>query len=462
MGATFPSGFLWGVATAAQQVEGAAREGGRGESIWDRYASVPGNIKDGSDPSVACDHYHLWRDDLERLRWLGVNAYRLSISWTRVLPTGTGEPNAEGLDFYDALIDALLAAGITPFVTLNHWDLPQALQDRGGWSSRETVDAFVAYAEAVTRRLGDRVRHWVTHNEPWCISHLGWERGAHAPGVRSPSDALRVAHHLLLSHGRALEIIRRHSPGSQAGIVLLLSPVQPASDSLADRDAAREFDGVFNRWYLDPLFRCAYPADAVADRERHGELGSDGMTFVQPGDLACIATPADFLGVNYYSRSVVKSGPDGRPLQIRPVPDEQLTDMGWEVYPDGMRDILVRVKDEYAPAAVFLTENGAAFVDPPAGPGPIADVPRVEFLRAHTAAALDAIAQGVPLRGYFAWSYMDNFEWGEGLAKRFGLFHVNYATQQRTARESAHWYRDFIARGAIEDDAPQHHTRRRP
>jgi beta-glucosidase len=462
MGTAFPDGFLWGVATSAQQIEGAVVEGGRGESIWDRYASVAGNIKDGSDPSVACDHFHRWHEDVELMRALGVNAYRFSIAWPRVLPLGLGRVNVEGLDFYDALVDGLLAAGIRPFVTLNHWDVPQALQDQGGWTSRGTVDAFTAYADAVSRRLGDRVRHWVTHNEPWCIAHLGYEQGAHAPGHRSPREALRVAHHLLLSHGRAVEVLRRNAPGAQAGIVLLLSPVEAAADSPADRDAAREFDGGFNRWYLDPLFHGTYPADAVADRARRGHLDGAGLDFVFPGDMACITTPTDFLGVNYYSRTVVRAGPDGRPLAIRPVPDEQLTDMGWEVYPQGLHEILVRVRDEYAPAAIHVTENGAAFRDPPAAQGAIADTRRVEFLRAHAEAMRAAVADGVPLRGYFAWSLMDNFEWGEGVARRFGLHHVDYTTQRRTARASAHWYRDFIARGAIEDDAPQHHTRRRP
>ena len=460
--AAFPPGFLWGVATSSQQIEGAVAEGGRGESIWDRYASVPGNIRDGSDPRVACDHYHRWRDDVALMRDLGVNAYRFSVAWPRVLPAGLGAVNAAGLDFYDALVDGLLEAGIRPFVTLDHWDVPQALQDRGGWTSRDTVDAFTAYADAVSRRLGDRVRHWATHNEPWCIAHLGYETGAHAPGHRSPAEALAVSHHLLLSHGRAIEVLRRNAPGAAAGIVLLLSPVEPASGSQADREAAREFDGVFNRWYLDPLFRGAYPEDAVADRVRLGHLEGEMRRFVRPGDLACIATPADFLGVNYYSRTVVKAGPDGRPLQVRHAPEHELTDMGWEVWPRGLRDILVRVHREYAPAAIHVTENGGAFADPPGVTAPIADPRRVQFLLDHTRAMRDAIAEGVPLRGYFVWSLMDNFEWGEGVARRFGLFHVDYATQRRTPRLSAHWYRDFIAHDAIEDDAPQHHTRRRP
>jgi beta-glucosidase len=446
----FPADFLWGVATSAQQIEGAVDVGGRGESIWDRFASVPGNISDGSDPRLACDHYHRWREDIELLRWLGVNAYRFSIAWPRILPTGSGTVNTAGLDFYERLVDALLAVGIRPFVTLYHWDLPQALQDRGGWASRDTVGAFAEFTDAVSCRLGDRVRHWVTHNEPWCVAHLGHEQGVHAPGRRDPAESLRVAHHVLLSHGRALEVLRRNSPRSEAGIVLLLSPVHPATDSAADREAAREFDGAFNRWYLDPLFRGAYPADAVADHVRRGHLSSGEPDFVQPGDLACISSHADFLGVNYYSRSVIQAGPGGAPIAIAGAPQDQLTDMGWEVYPQGMYEILLRVAREYAPARIHLTENGAAYPDAPGAPGGLADERRVEYLRSHVAAARRAIADGVPLQGYFAWSLMDNFEWGQGLSKRFGLYHVNYATQRRTPRPSGEWFRDFLSRGAVD------------
>lgn len=460
--AAFPPGFLWGVATSAQQVEGASDEAGRGESIWDRYASVPGNISDGTDSRVACDHYHRWREDVELMRWLGVNSYRFSIAWPRVFPGGGTPANVPGLDFYDALVDGLLAAGIRPFVTLNHWDLPQGLQDRGGWTTRETVGAFTEFADVVSRRLGDRVRHWVTHNEPWCISHLGYEKGQHAPGLRAPADALRVAHHLLLSHGRAVEVLRRNSPGSEVGIVLILSPVQAATGSDADRDAARRLDGTFNRWFLDPLFRAAYPADVIADRIRLGHLDGPEPGFVQPGDLACIATPTDFLGVNYYSRIVVNSGPGGEPASVQQVPDHELTDMGWEVYPQGLADVLERVANEYGARRLYVTESGAAYVDAPGAPGDAADQRRVDYLRSHVAAAQRAIAAGVPLHGYFAWAFMDNFEWGQGLSKRFGLFHVDYASQRRTARASAHWYRDFVSRGVVDDPVVQHNTRRRP
>ena len=439
---TFPDGFLWGVATSAQQIEGAVHEGGRGESIWDRFAARPGAIADGSNSAIACDHFHRWREDVARLRWLGVNAYRCSIAWPRVLPDGA-TANPEGLDFYDALVDALLAAGIQPFVTLNHWDLPQALQDRGGWASRDTVDAFVRYADVVSRRLGDRVGHWITHNEPWCIAHLGYEQGTHAPGVQSPELALVVAHHLLLSHGRALPVLRANAPRAEAGIVLVLTVAHPASASEADRDAARALDGSFNRWFLDPLHGRGYPADAIADRVRLGHLAHADMPFVHPGDLEAIATPADFLGVNYYSRIVVRAGGAG-PEAVQVAPESERTAMGWEVHPQGLYDVLVRVTRAYGPARIHVTENGAAFDDPP-GPARLTDGRRIDYLRTHVAAARRAIADGVPLRGYFVWSLMDNFEWGEGLAKRFGLFHVDYATLVRTPRDSAFWYRDTIA-----------------
>ncbi len=458
----FPKDFVWGVATSAQQIEGAFDEDGRGESVWDRYARLSGSIVDKTNPKVACDHYHRWRDDIGMLEWLGVGAYRFSIAWPRIVPDGDGKVNPKGLDFYDAFVDRLLAAGIQPFVTLNHWDIPQALQDRGGWTSRATVDAFVRYADAVSRRLGDRVGNWVTHNEPWCMAHLGYETGVHAPGLHLPSVSLRVAHHLLLSHGRAVEVLRRNSPRAEVGIVLILASVYPATGSDADRDAVRHLDGSFNRWYLDPLYRGAYPEDAIADRVKLGHLASPRLPFVMEGDLETIATPTDFLGVNYYSRSVVKAGPKGAPVAVQVVPDEELTAMGWEVYPDSMYEVLARVHKEYAPPRIYLTENGAAYPDEPGPNGHLADTRRVEYLRSHIAAAQRAMADGVPLGGYFVWSLMDNFEWSQGLSKRFGLYHVDYANQARTPRASAFWYRDVIAQGAVASAAEPQHSRRNP
>jgi beta-glucosidase len=447
----FPKGFLWGVATSAQQIEGARDEDGRGQSIWDRFARAPGAIADGSTPDVACDHYHRWRQDIALMKWLGVGAYRFSIAWPRIIPTGTGAVNAVGLDFYDALVDGLLEAGIQPFPTLYHWDLPQALQDRGGWGARDTAAAFVEYCSAVTRRLGDRIRLWVTHNEPWCVATLGHEEGHHAPGHHDPAEALRVAHHLLLSHGWATEAIRQEVPGAEVGIVLIHCPAYAASMGEADRDAARWFDGFFNRWYLDPLFRGSYPTDAIADRVALGHLQGDDLPFVADGDLAAIATPLDFLGFNYYSRVIMQAGPLGRPEAVKTVPAEELTGMGWEVFPGGLYESLLRVHRDYWSGKLYITENGAAYDDPVEADGRIPDSRRIAYLREHLLAVRRAIAAGVPLEGYFAWSLLDNFEWGFGYEKRFGLFAVDFETQQRIPKDSAYWYRDVVAAGAIDD-----------
>jgi beta-glucosidase len=447
----FPEDFLWGVATSAQQIEGGRSEDGRGDSVWDNYALKEGAIEDGSTPFRACDHYHLWRKDIELLSWLGVGAYRFSTSWSRVMPGG-GPPNMAGLDFYDALVDGLLEAGIEPFVTLNHWDMPAELLEPGGWASRGTVPAFVQYARAVTERLGDRVSQWVTHNEPWVIATLGYEEGCHAPGWTDPKKALRAAHHLLLSHGLATRAIRKEAPDARVGIVLNLVPSFPHSDTDEDREAARWFDRFFNTWYLDPVFRGEYPEDGVRDRVRRGHLESEQMPFVEDGDMEIIATPIDVLGVNYYSRAVMKAGPDGEPERAAVVPEDELTEMGWEVYPDGLTDLLVRLKEDYAPGEMYITENGIALPGEEDAAGGIDDDARIAFLRGHLVAAHRAIEAGVPLRGYFHWSLMDNFEWGHGYTKRFGLFHVDFATRERTAKKSAHWYRDTIAANAVEDD----------
>jgi len=459
---SFPDGFLWGVATSAQQIEGGTQEDGRGESIWDRFAASPGRIADGSDARVACDHYHRWREDIGLMKWLGIGAYRFSIAWPRVIPDGRGAINPAGLDFYDGLVDALLEAGIQPFVTLYHWDLPQALQDRGGWGVRDTARAFVEYADAVSLRLGDRVRHWTTHNEPWCVASLGHEQGAHAPGHREPAEALRAAHHLLLSHGWATAVLRRNSPGSEVGIVNMLSPVSPATESLVDGDAARRLDGSLNRWYLDPLFHGRYPDDAVADRVRSGHLEGPDLPFVREGDLLAISAPLDFLGVNYYSRTVVRADSAGEPVAMRVVPQKELTDMGWEVFPQGLHDLLLRLEREYRPAKIYVTENGAAYTDEADTTGRIADVRRIEYLRGHLVAASRAIADGVRLAGYFTWSLLDNFEWAHGYARRFGLFDVDFATQRRSPKDSAHWYRQAVAASAVDDLTQQPLSRRIP
>jgi len=457
-----PKDFLWGVATSAPQIEGASAEEGRGESIWDRFALQPGRIEDGSNPSVACDHYHRWPEDVRLLGWLGLGAYRFSVAWPRVVPAGRGAVNRAGLDFYDKLVDALLDAGVQPFVTLYHWDLPQALQERGGWTARETAQAFAEYATVVAQRLGDRVRHWITHNEPWCVATLGHEEGEHAPGLRDPARALQVAHHLLLSHAWAMEAVRTHAPGAEVGITLNLTPASPASASDADRDAARQFDGAFNRWYLDPLFRGRYPQDVIADRARRGHLAGPSLPFVLEGDLRSIAAPMDFLGVNYYSRVVVRADAAGHPVAVRAVPKAELTEMGWEVFPRGLHELLVRIDREYGPRHIYVTENGIALPDTLDNDGQVSDLRRVEFLHAHFRAAHQALVDGVPLRGYFVWSLLDNFEWAYGYTKRFGLFYVDFHTQQRVPKSSAFWYRDVVTANAVPDGAQLSAPRRLP
>ncbi len=462
----FPPGFLWGAATSAFQVEGAADEGGRGESIWDRFAATPGRIEDGRDARVACDHFHRWREDVALMQSLGLNAYRLSLAWPRILPRGRGAPSAAGLDFYDRLVDGLLEAGLAPMVTLNHWDLPQALQERGGWGARDTAAAFVEYAHAASMRLGDRVRQWATHNEPWCIATLGHEQGCHAPGLTDPALALRAAHHLLLSHGQAVPVLRRNAPGAEVGIVLIHGQVEPHTGSAADADAARWWDGAFNRWFLDPLFRGEYPADAVADRVARGHLPPGELPFVQPGDLGHIAEPIDFLGVNYYSRTVMSGapGPAGEPppRAVPMAPKEALTEMGWEVWPQGLHDLLLRLHRDYAPPRIYVTENGAAFPDAPGADGVVHDARRRDFLLGHLRALARAIAAGVPVAGYYHWSLLDNFEWAAGYTRRFGLVHVDFETQRRTPKDSARLYAGIAAANAVPAPPPEAASSRSP
>ena len=451
-GEDFPGGFLWGVATSAFQIEGGHDIDGRGASIWDTYAKKPGFIEDGSNANVACDHYHRYADDIALMASLGVGAYRFSVAWPRILPAGHGAVNTAGLDFYDRLVDSLLAAGVAPWITLYHWDLPQVLEDAGGWTNRLTVDAYVELADAVSERLGDRVAHWITHNEPWCVSVLGHAQGAHAPGKRSWPDALAASHHLLLSHGRAAPVIRSNAPQSRVGITLNVSECEPASPSEADQIAARQFDGELIRWFLDPIYSGRYPNDVIEYHEHEGRL-PDGMDFVRPGDLAEIHTPIDFLGVNYYSRAVVRSASipeaDNEPRTVA-VPDPaELTDMGWEVYPAGLAHSLVRLNTDYEPGSLVVTENGAAYAAGPEQDGSVQDTRRCEYVKSHLQACLAAIDEGVPLHGYFLWSLLDNFEWAFGYAKRFGIVWVDFETQKRVIKASGHMYSRIVRSNKI-------------
>jgi beta-glucosidase len=432
--------FAWGVATAAYQVEGAVAEDGRAPSIWDTFSRRPGAVDNGDTGDQACDHYHRWREDVALMRALGVGAYRFSVSWPRVLPAGRGRVNAAGLGFYDRLVDELLAAGIRPFVTLYHWDLPQAQQDRGGWPDRGTAHAFAELAAVVGSRLGDRVGDWFTVNEPLCAAWIGHLEGTMAPGERDIARAVPASHHLLLGHGLAVAALRAAAPGPvRVGAVVNLSPCQPASRSAADIAAARRADGHTNRWWLDPLYGRGYPDDMV---RVYGVAPP-----VRPGDLDVIAAPMDHLGLNYYFRQVVTDDPDGPPPRARlvTVPDAVRTDMDWEVHPDGLEELLTRVHREYRAPRVFVTENGSAWPDEVGTDGLIRDTERTEFLEQHLAAAGRAVGRGVPLAGYFVWSLLDNFEWSYGYAKRFGLVRVDYTTQARTIKNSGHRYAKIIS-----------------
>ena len=427
----FPPGFAWGVATSAYQIEGARHEDGRADSIWDEFCRRPGAIRDGTTGDVCCDHYHHVEADLDLISSLGISAYRFSISWPRVQPLGRGAWNEAGFAFYERLLSGLQARGIAAHITLYHWDLPQALQEQGGWNNRSTVQRFVEYAVEVARRFGGRARTITTHNEPWVAAMLGHEYGVHAPGIRSRAVALQVAHHLLLSHGLSLRAIRTMGCRTPLGIVLNQSPIHAVSDSAEDTLRARIEDGMIIRWYMDALLLGRYPADILA------HLGRDAPQVVA-GDLELIRQPLDFLGVNYYTRAIAVEG------ERRPPPGTPVTDMGWEVFPPGLTELLVRLHRDYRLPPVYITENGAAYRDEPASDGRIHDAERIGFLRGHIAALADALETGVDVRGYFVWSLLDNFEWAEGLAKRFGIVRVDYDSGRRTPKDSALWYRDFL------------------
>jgi beta-glucosidase len=428
----FPVGFRFGVAMAAYQIEGAVDEDGRGESIWDVFCRRQGAIAGGDTGDVACDHYHRWREDLDIMAALGVESYRFSISWPRVQPDGRGPLNAAGVDFYRRLCEGLRERGIEPVATLYHWDLPQARQAAGGWSARDTAERFAEYAALMADELD--VDAWITHNEPWVVAFLGHAEGVKAPGIRDWPTALRASHHLLLSHGLAAQALR----GRHRGITLNLAPVR--SD---DPVAAARMDGYLNRWFLDPVFRGWYPEDMV----EHYERRYGPFDVVQEGDLAVISEPIDFLGINYYFPQRVRTDPARQPLELSPVlPPPPTTAMGWEVDPDGLHELLLRVRRDYGNVPIYITENGAAFEDGPVVNGTLEDPRRVEYLRSHLGALARAVADGVDVRRYFAWSMLDNFEWEHGYSKRFGLVYVDYSTQRRVPKRSGLWYRDFIAR----------------
>ncbi|MFD8558553.1 GH1 family beta-glucosidase [Streptosporangium canum] len=459
----FPTGFVWGAATSAYQIEGAVSEDGRGRSIWDTFVQQPGRVVNGENADVAIDHYHRYRDDVRMMADLGLGAYRFSVSWPRIQPDGSGAVNAKGLDFYSRLVDELLASGVDPWVTLYHWDLPQALEDAGGWPSRETSKRFADYAAAVHDALGDRVRNWSTVNEPWCAAFLGYASGEHAPGRREPAQAVRAAHHLLLAHGLAASAMRAQRADSRIGGSVNLYAISPQTGSEADRDAARRIDGLQNRFFLDALLKGEYPADVLEDL-------AEMAGFVQDGDMEVISAPLDMLLINYYSRFTVSGTPGGAASAAaaptnagspwvgsedvsfveggRPV-----TAMGWEIDDSGLHELLLRVAREYPRIPLVISENGAAFDDVVDADGVVHDRERLNYIDAHLRTCHAAIEAGVPLEGYFAWSLMDNFEWAWGYGKRFGLVRVDYETQLRVPKESALWYAGTIRRGGLSGPA---------
>lgn len=457
----FPEGFVWGAATAAYQIEGAVDADGRGRSIWDTFSHTPGRVSGGDTGDLAVDHYHRYRDDVALMAELGLDAYRFSVSWPRVQPGGRGPRNSSGMDFYARLVDALLAADIEPVLTLYHWDLPQELQDAGGWANRDTAARFADYATLVAEVLGDRVPMWTTLNEPWCSAFLGHGSGVHAPGVTDDETALRAAHHLLLGHGLAVRALRGQLPADrQLSLALNLAAVFPASSSDADAAAARCIDGLANRLFLDPLLRAGYPVDV-----RHHLACVSDLGFVQDGDLPVIATPIDVLGVNYYTPIVVADGSptshlerfaaEGEPspypntAHLHQVPQQvEHTAMGWPIDARGLRWVLDLVHRDYH-VPIVITENGAAFDDLVDEEGRVRDKERIDYLREHLEVLHDAVESGVDVRGFFVWSLLDNFEWAHGYAKRFGIVHVDYDSQQRTLKDSGRWYRDVIRDNGI-------------
>jgi beta-glucosidase len=452
-GPAFPPGFLWGVSSAAYQIEGSVHADGRGRSIWDTFSHVPGAVFDGDTGDIACDHYRRHAEDVALMRQLGIPGYRFSVAWPRIQPTGRGPANAAGLDFYDRLVDELLRGQIAPMVTLYHWDLPQELQDAGGWPERETSQRFADFAEIVAARLGDRVQRWTTLNEPWCSAFLGYGNGQHAPGLRDPRLALRAVHHLLLGHGLAARRLRDMLPSDrELSIVLNPAALRPATDSPEDAAAVATIDGLTNRIFLDPLFHGRYPEDVVAATR---SAGLADWSFVLPGDLDVIATPLDALGVNYYAPAVVGAGtpspaeaeallhyPACSGVRFVELPGPR-TGQGWLVDPPSLVTLLQQLHRQLPGVPLLVTENGAAYPDRP-GPDGVSDPDRVAYLQAHLMAVQEAINLGVDVRGYFLWSFLDNFEWTYGYAQRFGLVYVDYGTQERIPKDSAKWYREVI------------------
>lgn len=448
----FPKDFAWGTATAAYQIEGGVCEDGRKESIWDVFSHTPGRVANGDTGDIAADHYHRWKADIGLMKDLGYKAYRFSLAWPRILPDGRGKVNQAGVDFYNHLIDALLDAGIHPLVTLYHWDLPASLPQ--GWLARETADAFAEFTSVAAKAFGDRVKEWITINEPFCASFLSYQNGIHAPGLYDTFKALKAAHHLLLAHGLAVPILREFCKDARVGITLNEGPFYPLTQSDADLAEANHLDGELNRWFLDPLYGRHYPADMLRDYVTAGVLESLEPDFIQDGDMQKIAISTDFLGLNYYSRTIVHAGGEvgksPQNIKLKNETSDTHTEMGWEVFPFGLYETICRAYFAYKPREIIITENGASYSDGPDNAGRVKDDRRIAYLHSHIEAVWKALQAGVPVSGYYVWSLLDNFEWSFGYAQRFGLIYVDYSTQKRYPKDSAYWYGKVIRENGIE------------
>lgn len=436
----FPENFMFGTATCSYQIEGGVQEDGRGESIWDVFSHTPGKTLNGDTGDIACDHYHRWQEDIDIMKSLGYPYYRFSLGWPRILPDGRGRINQSGLDFYSRLVDGLLEAGIVPMATLYHWDLPTAIEN--AWLNREVVDAFAEYTGVISRHLGDRVKYWFTINEPWCASHLSYTIGEHAPGMTDRSKGILAAHHLLMAHGVATKELRIGVPDSQVGIVLNMSPVHNDPVAPVSEDTVRQMDGENIRWFADPVYGRGYPKDMLEDYVRMGVLNSTEPEFIHSGDMELIAQETDLLGINYYTRTITSA--NDTESKHNPLEHAQQTEMGWEVYPQGLYELLERMDREYHPKQLMVTENGASYSDGPDENGKVHDQKRIEYLQSHLQVVWDAIQAGIPVTAYLQWSLMDNFEWARGYSQRFGIVYVDFKTQHRYIKDSARWYSEFI------------------
>ncbi|MED4164008.1 GH1 family beta-glucosidase [Halalkalibacterium halodurans] len=436
----FPKEMKWGVATASYQIEGAINAGGRGASIWDVFAKTPGKVKNGDNGDVACDSYHRYEEDIEIMKDLGVDMYRFSVAWPRIFPNGTGEVSREGLDYYHRLVDRLTENGIQPMCTLYHWDLPQALQEKGGWDNRDTIDAFVCYAEIMFEEFGDKIDHWITFNEPWCVSFLSNYIGVHAPGNTDLQLAANVAHHLLVAHGKAVQSYRKMGLNGQIGYAPNVEWNEPFSNQREDAEACKRGNGWFIEWFMDPVFKGAYPSFLVEWFEKKGITVP-----IEAGDMETIQQPIDFLGINYYTGSVARYKENEGLFDLEKVDaGYEKTDIGWNIYPEGFYKVLSYITEQYGQIPIYITENGSCYNDEPVN-GQVKDEGRIRYLRQHLTALKRSMESGVNIKGYMAWSLLDNFEWAEGYSMRFGIVHVNYRTLERTKKDSFYWYKQMIA-----------------